>query len=364
MNTKLIAWYLPQYHRIQENDEFWGCGFTDWISVMNAKPLYWGHQQPKVPLYNNYYDLSVKENVEWQCNLAKAYGIYGFGIYHYWFNNEKNLLTKPLEIIHSNKLINIHYFLAWDNASWVRSWSAINGNVWAPIAEKEGHQAQGNGVLIPYILGNENDWENHYNHIRQYFFDERYIKKGNKPIFVILQYDKNIEKMSNYWNSLAQKDGFNGIYFIYKNKRWFKWEDDIIRFNYEPHYDGWQNPTAWERRIQRIKKMLKTTYQPLYYDYDTIWRRIISNAHSATPQEYLGAFVSYDDSPRRSLQGKIVKGASPRKFHKYLSELVSISEQQGKEFVFITAWNEWGEGAYLEPDNIHEYQYLESIKYI
>lgn len=89
MRTKLIAWYLPQYHSIPENDEFWGKGFTDWVTVKKAQPLYRGHQQPRVPLNNNYYDLSIKDNIAWQAKLAKEYGIYGFGIYHYWFNNEK-----------------------------------------------------------------------------------------------------------------------------------------------------------------------------------------------------------------------------------------------------------------------------------
>ena len=91
---KIIALYLPQFHCIPENDLFWGKGFTDWVSVKKAKPLFEGHNQPVVPLNKNYYDLSVKESVEWQAKLAKEYGIYGFGIYHYWFNNDKNLLTK------------------------------------------------------------------------------------------------------------------------------------------------------------------------------------------------------------------------------------------------------------------------------
>ena len=110
MKTKLITWYLPQYHRIPENDEFWGEGFTDWVAVKKAQPLFKGHQQPRVPMSNNYYDLSIKDNIVWQAKLAKENGIYGFGIYHYWFNNEKNLLTKPVEIIYDNKDIDINFF--------------------------------------------------------------------------------------------------------------------------------------------------------------------------------------------------------------------------------------------------------------
>lgn len=362
MRTKLIAWYLPQYHRIPENDKFWGDGFTDWVTVKKAQPLYKGHQQPRVPLNNYYYDLSIKKDVAWQAKLAKDYGIYGFGIYHYWFNNEKNLLTKPLEIIYNNHEIDIHYFLAWDNASWKRSWSTIEGNAWAPIADNKQKTNNENGILIPYILGNESDWNIHYNYLRLFFKDERYIKIGNKPMFTILQYDENIKKMCNYWNSLAINDGFDGIFFIFKNKRWYEWDNNAFRFNYEPHYDGWLNPTIWERRIEKITKKLHLSTKNNNYNYDKIWRRIIMNAKESTKHEFLGAFVGYDDSPRRSINAKIVKGASPHKFKKYLSQLLKISEDQGKDFIFLTAWNEWGEGAFLEPDEKEHYNYLNVIK--
>jgi len=364
MNTKLIAWYLPQYHSIPENDRFWGKDFTDWVSVKKAQPLFRGHLQPRVPLNNNYYDLSIKENIVWQAELAKRYGIYGFGIYHYWFNNDTNLLTKPLEIINDNKDVDIHYFLAWDNANWIRSWSAVYGNAWSPVVDKEINHSRNDGILIPYILGDERDWENHFNHIIRYLKDDRYIKIKNKPIFVILQYDENIKKMCNYWDTLAKKNDFDGMYFIFKNRRWFDWDEDISRFNYEPHYDGWMNPTIWERRVEKIKKFLHLPSIKSIYNYDDIWNRILMNAKKATPKEFLGAFVGYDDTPRRSERGKIIKGASPAKFKKYLSKLIMISESQGKEFVFITAWNEWGEGAYLEPDIIYHYDYLEVIKSI
>lgn len=361
MKTKLIAWYLPQYHCIPENDEFWGKGFTDWVTVKNAKPIYKGHQQPRIPLNNNYYDLSVKENVAWQAKLAKEHGIYGFGIYHYWFNNEKNLLTRPVDLLLNNKEIGIHYFLAWDNASWKRSWSAVNGNAWTSIVDNNGETHNGSGILIPYILGEEKDWENHYYHLLKHFKDERYIKVDNKPLFVILQYDRIIDKMCNYWNILSQNNGFKGMYFIFKNKRWVDW-GNAIRFNYEPHFDGWENPTIWERRLEKVQNLFKLPPKTMMYNYDTIWRRILKNAETSTINEYHGAFVSFDDSPRRSVRGRIVKGASPTKFKKYLSRLIDISEKQGKEFIFITAWNEWGEGAYLEPDNINKYKYLSAIK--
>ena len=133
---KIIAMYLPQYHSIQENDKFWGKGFTDWVTVKNAKPLFAGHRQPRIPLNNNYYDLSIEQNVIWQSKLARAHGIYGFGVYHYWFNNETNILTRPVEIIRDCNDVDINYFLAWDNANWKRSWSNVEGYDWSPLQDK------------------------------------------------------------------------------------------------------------------------------------------------------------------------------------------------------------------------------------
>ena len=170
--------------------------------------------------------------------------------------------------------------------------------------------------------------------------------------------------MCQHWNSLAQREGFDGMFFIFKNKRWYNWDKSFIRFNYEPHYNGWQNPTMWERRLEKLKKILRIPINTAIYNYDAIWRRILKNAENASENELLGAFVNYDDTPRRSTKGKIVKGSSPEKFKNYLSQLIKISEKQNKDFIFITAWNEWGEGAFLEPDNLYEYEYLNTIKQI
>ena len=271
-------------------------------------------------------------------------------------------MTKPAEIIRDNKDIDINYFFAWDNASWVRSWSALSGNAWAPVADQK-YNKNGRTVLIPYILGKENDWENHFNHLIDYFNDSRYIKVDNKPMFIILQYDNDIQKMCDYWDNLARLNGFDGMYFVFKNKRWFDW-GDIKRFNYEPHHDGWLNPTVWERRIEKIKRLFHLDTHVMIYDYDTTWKRILKSAESSSRNEYLGGFVNYDDSPRRSRRGIIVKGANPEKFKYYLSEICKISDRQNKDFLFLTAWNEWGEGAYLEPDTIYGYEYLNAIKEI
>lgn len=365
--------YLPQYHCIPENDEFWGKGFTDWVTVKKAKPLFKGHNQPKVPLNENYYDLSQKESVQWQAKLAKEYGIDGFGIYHYWFNNEKNILTKPTEIIRDNKDIEINYFLAWDNYSWRRTWSNLPGNSWADTCESKDQQ-KGPATLLEYKLGTESDWLNHYNYVRTHFKEERYIKVENKPVFIIFYFDEKIAKMAEYWDKLAKDDGFNGMYFIFKRRDTGKVllktkEPNSVRvFNYEPMNSGFGCYSMIGRTLNLIKR--KIGLNNLHYrrlDYDEIWHRLLENAENKfkSPNVLHGCFVEYDDSPRRGVKkGIIIEGSSPLKFGKYLQKLIDISNRQDKEFVFITAWNEWGEGACLEPNTLTKYDYLKEIKKI
>ena len=364
--TKIIAMYLPQYHEIPENNEFWGKGFSDWVSVKKAKPLFKDHYEPRIPLNNNYYDLSLKDNVKWQTQLAKKYGIDGFGIYHYWFNNDKNLLTKPAEIILENKDIDTEFFFAWDNASWIRSWSNVFGNNWAPNME-HGKRKKGEPmVLIPYVIGDEPDWINHYNWLRSFFLDSRYIKKDSKPLFIIFNYDEQIAKMCACWDRLAKQDGLNGMFFIFRyGERYHIPETENI-FKYEPLYSGWNNPpTLLERIIGKIGRTFGVEFGPKRYSYDEVWEAILENAREMERKEvYHGAFVMYDDTPRRGKRGKLALGNSADKFQNYLSELLKISASQGKEFVFLTAWNEWGEGAYLEPDSKWGNSYLEAIKRI
>ena len=360
---KLIAFYLPQFHCILENDEFWGKGFTDWVTVKKAKPLYSTHRQPRVPLNENYYDLSIEENVIWQSKLAIENGIDGFGVYHYWFNNEKNLLTKPAEIIRDCDEVKINYFLSWDNANWVRSWSNIKGNAWAPSEEKTLSHDMKSIMLVPYILGEKADWENHYQSVRLHFKSGKYITIEGKPVFMILNYSDQIHEMCDYWQELAQKDGFPGIFFIFKQKGTIEIPDVFYRFKYEPLYSGWPQRSFWGRVIRRLRRDFHMKEKVWTYNYDKIWNRILKNAEKDTmPNMFHGAFVSYDDSPRRGGKGTIVKKSTPEKFRQYYRNLYAITQKQGKDFIFLTAWNEWGEGAYLEPDTENKYEYLRSLK--
>ena len=365
MKTKVIANYLPQYHSIPENDRWWGKGYTDWTAVKNTVPFFDSHVQPKRPFDGHYYSLDNIEAIRWQATIAKKYGVHGFGIYHYWFNSEMHLLDKPVILLRDNTDIDISYMFIWDNSTWKRTWSNVDfSNDWAPLYENEKNQSN-NGILAELIYGSEKDWKIHFDYLLDFFMDSRYIKIDNKPVFAI--YNQNnrpdvLKRMCDYWNQLAIKSGFNGIYILGKTNK-----DNINitsnLFNYEPEWSGW----LWHNQAERIlNKLYKTYFKvkkiPVLYNYDLIWKRIIKNASNGKANILYSAFVNYDDTPRRGLNGKVIRNESPEKFEQYMSQLLNICNEQNKEFLFITAWNEWGEGAYLEPDEENGYAYLEALK--
>lgn len=363
MRPKIIAMYLPQFHRIPENDLWWGEGFTDWVSAKTAKPLFEGHKQPKEPLNDNYYDLSHKEDLKWQINLAREYGIDGFCMYHYWFSSDKILLEKPAEILLENKELGMPFCFAWDNTSWIRTWSKLEGNAWSPNHDKE-KDSNYEGVLARLDYGTENDWRKHFDYLLPFFKDSRYIKRNNKPVFIFFT-NKDVEvlkKMALYWEQLAKESGLAGLYLITRSTPFNKNKLFNGTFQYEPIFSGWQRSDIIRAVLKRKKNALM---EPRIYSYDKIWNRILKRAiYDKSEDAFSGAFVGYDDTPRRGKKGRVVLGATPEKFRRYLNELYKRCKEKNKEFIFLTAWNEWGEGAVLEPDKMNEYEYLIQIRKI
>ena len=356
--VKVIANYLPQFHETPENNRWWGEGYTDWIAVKNAKRIYKDQTQPKVPLCG-YYDLSDAESIRWQAELAREYGIYGFGIYHYWFSSYQNLLTKPVEVLIENKNIEINFMLIWDNGSWKKTWSNIPfSNDWAPLYEQRDKCGEDESVLAELIYGDEEDWRKHFEYLLPLFRDERYIKINDRPVFVIFHQDNKpgiLRRMIKYWDDCAKGSGFAGICVIGQTNLQ-KISFTELEFNYQPPHSGWNKLTFEDRVFRKI--FGRTLHKK--FDYDKVWEKIIDDTKQDKDTICGGAFVGYDDTPRRGRYGKFVKGGTPDKFGKYMKELLSVCKD--REFVFLTAWNEWGEGAYLEPDQESGYEYLEALK--
>lgn len=363
---KVIALYLPQFHAIKENDEWWGEGFTEWVNVKKAKPLYKDHYQPRVPLEGNYYDLLDDSTMKWQIDLAKKYGVYGFCFYHYWFCDGKKLLEKPVEKFLEDNTLDINFCLSWANEPWTQGW-----------VSKEDH------VLMPQEYGNKDYWKKHFEYLLPYFMDERYICIEGKPFFVIYRPEiiECLNEMIDYWQELARENGLPGIVFAYQSIHFAtKKNKDDSRFDYnieyEPGYGRYDLSTQGHKKIFKLGKLLdnicfklfKKKPSNLYLrkvrkeNYDTVWEAIV-NHNPPSSKSIPGAFVGWDNTPRRGTKGSVIEGATPIKFKKYfLEKLKKAKNIYNKDMIFVFAWNEWAEGGYLEPDERHKYGYLEAIK--
>jgi len=369
---KVIPLYLPQFHNIPENDEWWGKGFTEWINVKNAKPLFNGHNQPRVPLNDNYYDLSDVETLKWQCKTAKDYGIYGFAMYHYWFNGHK-LLEKPMEMLLANPDIDINYCISWANHDWTDAWKCKDC---APR------------TLIAHDFDDENDWVNHFNYMLKFFKDPRYMKENNKPILIIYipNLISKLNKLLDKWTEIAKENGFDGLTYIYQSAASSydgNWDKSKFSYGIEmnPQYinlltQSQKEPQQISFRLVKIVRKIKKALgikrsldfrgynhkEVRRLDYDVCWRSIIS--HKPVSRKMIPcAFTDWDNTPRHKANGYLYDGADPDKFGKYFYELLKKSDKEyDTDMIFVFAWNEWAEGGYLEPDSRNGFGYLENIK--
>lgn len=348
---KILTMYLPQFHRVKENDEWWGDGYTDWVSARNAVPLYERHYQPHIPLNQNYYDLMEKATLEWQASLMKKYGIDGQCIYHYWFKNGRQILERPAENLLKWKEIDMPFCFSWANQSWARSWSAVQGaNVWCDVQESQKKEDSDDGLLLEQQYGDETEWHRHFDYLLPFFQDIRYIKIGNSPVFVIYQAMDIpvLGEMIECWNSWSKEQGFSGIYFIgVSNKK-----DSMLNATLFP---GPQTAMG-----DMFNGLMKSNLRIL--DYKSVWREIIHKAYMEDDC-MVGAFVGYDDTPRRGSRGCVIDNAAPEIFKESLMKLMAINAFHGQPFTFINAWNEWGEGMHLEPDEKDGTAYLEAVCY-
>ncbi|MDD3596885.1 glycoside hydrolase family 99-like domain-containing protein [Sulfuricurvum sp.] len=349
---KIIAFYLPQFHEIEENNKWWGKGFTEWTNVKKSKAIFTGHNQPRIPLNNNYYDLADIEVMKWQSKIAKEYGIYGFCYYHYWFNGKK-LLEKPLEQMLQNNDVEMPFCLSWANEPWTRTWDGLEKN-----------------ILMPQIYGGIEEWHKHYAYLANYFKDNRYIKINNRPVFLLYRSEsiKNVDEMIQCWEELALQDGFAGIFCVetltgIQHMPVTKNSKAVVQF--EPMYTFSNNKTSFfQKKIdQWYRKFVMNGLKTRSYNY--IWKRIIQRkiVLFENKKTFLGAFVDWDNSPRRAEKGLCFRGVDIQKFKLYFQKQLEKAKKMDQEsFVFINAWNEWAEGTYLEPDEYNGYSYLEAIK--
>jgi hypothetical protein len=349
---KIIAYYLPQFHEIKENNEWWGKGFTEWTNVKRAKSLFKGHHQPIEPLNDNYYNLLDKETVKWQAELAKKYNVYGFCYYHYWFEGRK-ILEKPAENLLEWKDIDKKYCFCWANHSWKKTW---NGTM---------------EMLIEQGYGNETEWEEHFNYLIDFFKDDRYIKIDNKPVFMIYSAKdvNNLDERIKFYEKKCIEHGFAGIFFIesLNNKRFKPVSEvsDAIVLR-EPTIGITSSSSILNRIIHKIKSGFKKNYllKPMTYKFNTVCENSLEYAENikSNKRVFLGSFTGWDSTTRHGRRGYILTGNTPERFIDYLMKQKKILSERNEEYIFMNAWNEWAEGMYLEPDKRNGYKYLEAIK--
>lgn len=332
---RVLTFYLPQFHEIPENNDAWGNGFTEWTNVKKAKRIFDGQVQPRVPMGDRYYNLLDVSVMKWQAGLAAEAGIYGFCFYHYWFNG-RMVLEKPVKNLLEDRSVDMRFCFSWANEPWTKTWHGAGGN-------KE--------ILIPQTYGGVEEWEAHYQYFLPYFKDERYILENDCPILLIyrLRNIPDFNEMIKYWNKRAKEDGFAGIFVVSMNVSrehvyMSKWVNASVDF--EP------NRTKYE--LYAGSNAEKTL------DYEKLNEKMLSVPHKKN--QFRTVFVDYDDTPRRGERGIFTICTSPEKFGEYLYRTIELSKKENNEYVFINAWNEWGEGNYLEPDTRWGSAYLEQVK--
>lgn len=361
--VKVIAFYLPQYHAIPENDKSWGKDFTEWTNTKKAVPLFEGHYQPKTPLDENYYSLLDPQTRRWQSALAEKYGVWGFCYYHYWFKNGKKLLEKPAEMMLQEPQANTPFCFCWANENWARNWDGGNRE-----------------VIVEQDYGEEGDWEQHFQYLARFFRDPRYITWDGRPVLVIYRPEiiPRLEEMLAYLRRRAEEERFGGLEVMFQHPSYLHQADyrqglcdHYIAF--EPAYT-WMDPNdPWMKTKKLVKSLLgkgisqkvvearhqtQTLELP---DYDKTWKTIL--ARKFPSEQFLwGAFVNWDNTPRNKA-GLAYRNWTPEKFRKYFAQLVKkVRSSPQANVIFINAWNEWGEGCYLEPDQKYRYSCLEAVR--
>ncbi|WP_294144436.1 glycoside hydrolase family 99-like domain-containing protein [uncultured Selenomonas sp.] len=352
---RVLAMYLPQFHRVRENDAWWGEGFTEWTTVRSAEPLFPRHEQPKVPMNHRYYNLLDPETMRWQAELMHRYDVDGMCFYHYYFKDGRRILERPAENLLRWKDIDMPFCFSWANESWVRSWSRMSqneGNPWS--AKFDGAAKPGDdGILLTQAYGDEVAWRAHYAYLSPFFHDLRYILHDNMPLFLIYKPDliPCLREMLACWDELARAEGFDGVYVVGTNVRDaaakglkgvnLQEPQDTMRRFFPENY---QNP-------DHVAKSL---------DYAEVWQRLVNKS---VPQGIsLGGFAGYDDTPRRGHGGSVIRKRSPEIFQRGMIALLRKAETVGSPYIFLNAWNEWGEGMYLEPDEKDGLAFLEALK--
>ena len=352
MNDVLsLALYLPQYHPIPENDEWWGPGFTEWTNVAKARPLYKGHVQPNQPGDLGFYELRLEDTRCAQAALARQYGIDGFCYYHYWFGNGKRLIERPFEEVLKSQKPDFPFCLAWANQTWAGVWHGLDKQ-----------------VLIEQTYPGDDDHRTHFETLLPAFEDPRYIRIDGKPLFMI--YDPSDlpggKRTIDLWREFAIKAGLPGIYFIaqHADSAWPAAQhgyDAFLNLRNFPKRRAW---TPWSDPVKKIRgKALDVLGRPTIFDYKGAIDYFVPDDY-ASPLAIPCVIPNWDNTPRSGARGFVLEGSTPELFGQQVRKALRHARNKpgSEKILFIKSWNEWAEGNYMEPDRRHGHKYLEVFR--
>jgi len=347
---RIIAFYLPQFHSIPENDEWHGKGFTEWYNVTRAKPQFIGHHQPQLPIDVGFYDLSSPKVMYRQVELAKEYGVHGFCFHYYWFSGGKRLLEKPLFNWLEHRDLDLPFMLCWANENWSKLWDGGNREV----LMKQNHELK--------------DVEPFFRDVLPFLKDERYIRIDGKPHLVIYRpalFGKDVwMKFAAELRRLAVEAGLGGLFLSM-----------VGHENFDGTASDWGFDAMVEFPPMRLmgKREYATDVPPvnpesklLVYDMKKTLadERLIEIPDEGVPV-FRGLFPGWDNTSRKAYSNASAYPMEPSTYRDWLKRLIAWEEKHvaaDRRYVFVNAWNEWAEGAHLEPDDRFGYGFLEATK--
>ena len=375
MNARIIALYLPQFHPIPENDEWWGKGFTEWTNVAKAKPLFRGHYQPRIPADLGFYDLRLPEVREQQAELAREAGIEGFCYYHYWFGNGKQLLERPFNEVLTSGKPDFPFCLCWANHDWTnKTW-------------KKGSSIRRDSMIMQMQYSME-DHRQHFMSVLPAFKDPRYIRVDNKPLFAVWA-PRDIPDVSAFidlWQQLARENELPGIHFVgyttntfgrsRENGKITLWPTDVSGKLYQELLDKGFDAVI-SSGLHRAQSIVHGKFKMLTYflkdqtflqaklrtDYSKVMRNYYV-PEDAWENVYPTLLPQWDRTPRAGAKTDPLINSTPEKFQTSVEEAIRLIQNKHPEhqILFLKAWNEWGEGNYVEPDLKFGHGYLDAIK--
>jgi lipopolysaccharide biosynthesis protein len=363
--VRVIANYLPQFHPIPENDEWWGKSFTEWTNVAKAKPLFRGHYQPQLPADLGFYDLRVPEVREQQAAMAREYGVEAFCYWHYWFAGER-LLERPFQEVLASGRPNFPFCLGWANHTW-------NG-LWSGGDEKR--------VLKEQTYPGRKDEERHFESLLSAFHDSRYVRIHAKPLFVIYKplLIPNCRAALEHWRELAQKAGLPGLHLVatldYNERHWDARGHgfDAVTVWPLPRLFESGRSYRWSTRIKEITNrkgagLINRAANALWpsgdwiYDYAESRPLLICDEAFNLPHHPI-AVPNWDTTARYAGRAMVLHNATPDAFRQHFRDVLGLVEGQPEEerIIFVKSWNEWAEGNHLEPDIRYGRGFLEALK--